>query len=58
MPAPYIGTGLWEKFTPRLPFMITAVVVLLTVIPIWFKFKVPEDTKADAVKPEVVEAIG
>ncbi len=41
LPAPWIGARLWEKFTPRLPFMITAFVVLLTVIPVWFKFKLP-----------------
>ncbi len=43
LPAPYIGARLWERFSPRLPFMITAFVALLTVIPIWFKFKVPDE---------------
>lgn len=42
LPAPWIGAQLWERFNPRLPFMITAGAALLTVIPIWLKFKVPE----------------
>jgi MFS family permease len=47
LPAPYIGARIWERFNPQVPFMITAAVVLLTVIPIWFKFKL--------AKPVVVE---
>jgi MFS family permease len=42
LPAPWIGAQLWERFSPRLPFMITAGAALLTLIPIWLKFKVPE----------------
>lgn len=46
LPAPWLGAQLWERFSPRLPFMITAGVALLTVIPIWLKFKVPEKEEA------------
>ena len=42
LPAPYIGARLWENFNPQLPFIITAIASLLSVIPTWFKFKVPE----------------
>ena len=42
LPAPWVGAQLWERFNPRLPFIITAIVSLITVIPTWFKFKVPE----------------
>lgn len=42
LPAPWIGAQLWERVSPKLPFMITAGVALLTVIPTWFKFKVPD----------------
>lgn len=48
LPAPYIGAFLWDKFTPRLPFQITAVVALVSVIPIWFKFKVPKKGEGNA----------
>ena len=42
LPAPWVGAQLWERFSPRLPFFITAIVALVTVIPTWFKFKVPD----------------
>lgn len=42
LPAPYIGARLWERFSPRLPFIITAALSLVSVLPAWFKFKVPE----------------
>jgi MFS family permease len=54
LPAPWLGAQLWERFSPRLPFMITAGVALLTVIPIWLKFKVPE--KEEAVPAEGLPA--
>lgn len=41
LPAPALGALLWDGFSPRFPFMITAVVVLLTIIPVWVKFKLP-----------------
>lgn len=43
LPAPAIGARLWDRYSPRTPFMITAVVSLFTVIPAWLKFKVPEE---------------
>ena len=49
--APWLGAQLWERFTPRLPFMITAAVVFATILPSWFKFKLP---KAPVVEPEPV----
>ncbi len=42
LPAPYLGTLMWEKISPQAPFVVAAVVSLLTIIPIWFKFKVPK----------------
>ena len=42
LPAPWLGAQLWERYSPRLPFTITAIASLVTVIPIWFKFKVPK----------------
>ncbi len=39
MPAPYIGALLWENYQPRTPFLVTAIVVTLAVIPTWFIFK-------------------
>ncbi len=53
LPAPYIGAKLWENFNPKVPFLITAVLALLTVIPTWFKFKVPEEP----LEPEADEFV-
>ncbi len=42
LPAPWVGALLWVRFDPRLPFLITAILSLFTVIPTWLKFKLPE----------------
>jgi dipeptide/tripeptide permease len=41
LPAPYLGTLMWENINPQSPFVVAAVVSILTIIPIWFKFRVP-----------------
>ncbi|MBT3390975.1 MAG: MFS transporter [Chloroflexi bacterium] len=43
LPAPAIGARLWTRYTPQTPFRITAGVALLTIIPVWLKFKLPDD---------------
>ena len=54
LPAPLIGAQLWERFNPRIPFIITATLSLVTVIPTWFKFKLsdkgepPSDTGSNS----------
>jgi len=48
LPAPLIGALLWERFDPRLPFLITAIVALVTVVPAWLKFKLPPKTAVPA----------
>jgi MFS family permease len=55
LPAPAIGAMLWERFNPRLPFQITAAVVLLTILPVVFKFKLPQEetTEATALAAEM-----
>lgn len=49
LPAPWIGGQMWQRFGPTVPFTVTATVILLSVIPIWLKFKTP--------KPEELEAL-
>ena len=46
LPAPAIGARLWDRYNPRTPFMITAVISLFTVIPAWIKFRIPEERSA------------
>jgi MFS family permease len=45
LPAPWLGAQLWERYNPRLPFFITAIAALLSVIPVWLKFKLPPKTE-------------
>ncbi len=56
LPAPWIGSQLWDNFGPTFPFTITATVILLSVIPIWLKFKLPkEDSSSQPVSEELKE---
>jgi len=60
LPAPWLGGQLWERVNPRFPFQITALISLLSIIPVWFKFKLPEGQASPAAEPAgpaVVEAI-
>jgi len=43
LPAPWIGAQMWDRVSPTFPFTVTAVVLLLSAIPIWLKFKLPKD---------------
>jgi MFS family permease len=43
LPAPMIGGYLWEKIGPQFPFMLTALISLLSIVPAWLKFKVSGD---------------
>jgi MFS family permease len=44
LPAPWLGALLWERFNPRLPFLVTAVIAFLTIFPTWFKFRLPDSS--------------
>ncbi len=46
LPAPVIGSFLWENFSPQTPFLITAGASLLSIIPVWFKFKITDHETA------------
>lgn len=39
LPAPYIGAYLYERFNPRLPFILPTVALLIVVPIVWKKFK-------------------
>jgi MFS family permease len=45
LPAPWLGAQLWERFSPQMPFIVTAVAALAILPPIWFKFKLAKQTK-------------
>ena len=52
LPAPLIGGYLWEKVNPQFPFLLTAFISLLSIIPVWFKFKVVGDVEAEHPEPK------
>ncbi len=45
LPAPWIGAQLWERFSPQMPFVITAAASLLIIVPIYFKFRLTDKDK-------------
>jgi MFS family permease len=48
LPAPWIGAQLWDRVSPQFPFTITAIALLISIIPIWLKFKLPKSTEPAA----------
>ena len=51
LPAPLIGGYLWENVSPRFPFLLTSLVSLLSIIPVWLKFKVSGDIDDEEDRP-------
>lgn len=49
--APLAGAWLWENVSPRFPFVITAVVSILSIIPAWLKFRLPDKKEEEPVSP-------
>lgn len=49
LPAPWIGAQLWAGVGPRFPFMLTAVVVMLSIIPVLLKFHLPKQAEPAAL---------
>jgi MFS family permease len=47
LPAPWIGAQLWQSVSPRFPFLITVVVIFLSIIPVWLKFKLPKNSNGE-----------
>jgi len=53
LPAPWLGAKLWELVNPRFPFMITAGASLLIIVPIYFKFRLPDKEDDPPKKAEL-----
>jgi MFS family permease len=48
LPAPWIGSQIWQSVNPRAPFLITVIIGLLTIFPAWKKLVVlPQAEKAE-----------
>jgi len=57
LPAPWIGAQLWDRVSPQFPFTITAIALLLSIIPIWLKFKLPKNMEEKVKAEESVAAV-
>jgi MFS family permease len=51
-PAPWLGAQMWERFSPRTPFVLTAWLTLATVVPVWVKFRLPR-TEVEEQSPAI-----
>ncbi len=56
LPAPWAGAQLWERVSPRMPFYITGLAALGSILPAWLKFKLPRNGNQQVV-PEGVEVV-
>ena len=45
LPAPWIGSQIWNLFGPRSPFLATAALGSLTILPAWFKLALPAEPR-------------
>lgn len=52
LPAPWIGSQMWERVGPTFPFTVTASALLLSVGLIWWKFKLPKVMEEQALADE------
>jgi MFS family permease len=53
LPAPWLGAQLWERVNPQAPFKVTAAAALLIIIPIYFKFRVPDKKVGEPLEGEI-----
>jgi MFS family permease len=51
LPMPWIGARLWAALTPRAPFFIPPIALMLVLPIIWSRFKVPAGEPTDAEAP-------
>ena len=56
LPSPYIGTWLWQKFNPRVPFFVPLVAMLLMLPVTWFKFRLPKNGQPASPETPVAPA--
>jgi MFS family permease len=47
LPFPWIGAQLWERVSPRAPFIVTIFITLSAVLPVWLTFKVSPESPAE-----------
>ncbi len=53
LPAPWLGSQIWEFLGPRYPFLFSVAIGSLLILPVWFKLRMPSTSKR---KPSASEA--
>jgi hypothetical protein len=53
LPAPWLGSQIWEFLGPRYPFLFSVAIGSLLIVPVWFKLRMPSTSKR---KPSASEA--
>jgi MFS family permease len=56
LPAPYLGSMMWERISPQAPFIFTGSMLIIAVLPVWLKLKLPPE-KTDDDPSEYVEEL-
>ena len=51
LPAPWVGGQLWARFSPPVPFWLTAIAALGSILLVWTKFKVNPSPNKDLESP-------
>jgi DHA1 family tetracycline resistance protein-like MFS transporter len=49
LPSPWIGAQLWERTSPRVPFLVTGAAAVISILPAWVKFKLPKGGSEEKV---------
>jgi MFS family permease len=53
LPAPLVGSALWNRFSPRAPFLVPLVATVLLLPVMWVKFKLPPKEKEQEIKGQL-----
>ena len=52
LPSPWIGAQLWERTSPRVPFLVTGAAAVISILPAWAKFRLPKNGSEEKVISE------
>ncbi len=47
LPAPWIGSQIWEAFGPKAPFILTSVLGIFALVPAWLRLRLPAAVESD-----------
>ena len=56
LPAPFLGGLMWKAWGPTSPFLLTAFMMLLIIIPVWLKFRFPQGSMPSRNPKDISDA--